>query len=751
MAMLTCCTLGGVTALAFLWLTSLPPRTNCDEISALSPDIDRLSCAQEAARSEEVADLMTGLKLVESWTPEHPLHNEAQRWMEEWSKSVLIIARQKMADSDLNGAIELARRIPKSSPSYADAQAAIKTWQDNWQIDQAIYARAEDALKQQDWVSVSQRILELSESPYRYWSSEKTNELSQRVLVEKKARQTLAQAKRLAQFSTPQDIKAAIDQAKQMDSTTYTWSESQPMLKQWGNTLLTIGFQRWREQQLDEAIGFAKTVAGIPALDNEAQSLLKLSQARQLAIASDTRWKATPKHIWNLMEATAAARQIPSDSRFYAQAQESLRSWDAQLKGITQLQYAQAMADMGQRDWVQNAIVQAQTLPPKHPRRLQAQTLIAHWQNEVERLEDRPYLLFARQVAQPGTIPALKAAIAEANKVQMGRALRSEAQGLIYEWTQQIQAIEDRPFLTMARIQADQGNLTEAIRVAAGIQPGRALYSEAQTAIDNWQAELNRIATVRARREEQLNQLANPEKESERPDPDEIPPLQWDEIPAVMDKTPKSDEQAAPPPAPDVPPSQRARRSTPSVETEPNLPFVLEENTPLFEETAPSVDRNYDMDDVPRLINRGSERSESVPTAPPPASESANEPANEPTNEVFSAPPDAQLFEAAPPTVEVQPAPLEEAAPPVSDAPPLEAEPLVEQPVPATTESSSIESAPASTESALPQASALLSLDLDLPDKEISSSNEEPVETVSMNVLQPNSRSSDSLSDQQAK
>lgn len=723
MSLLVCCSLGSVATLAFLWLTSLPPRINCDEISALSPDIDRLSCAQEAARSGEVSDLMTGLKLVESWTPEHPLHNEAQRWMEEWSKSVLIIARQKMADSDLEGAIELANRVPKSSPAYADAQAAITKWQDSWRVDQAIYARAEDALKQQDWQSVSQRILELSESPYPYWNAEKVNELSQRVLVEKKAQQTLAQSKQLAQFGTPQDLKAAIDRAKQMDTTTYTWSEAQPVLKQWGDTLLTIGFQHWRERRLLEAIDLAETVAVIPDLTPEAQNLLKLSQARQLAIASDTRWKAAPKHVWNLMEATAAARQIPADSRFYAQAQESLKSWEAQLKDTTQLQYAQVMADLGQRDLVQAAITQAESVSADRPRRLQAQTLIAHWQNEVERVEDRPYLLFARQVAEPGTIPALKSAIAEASKVQMGRVLRGEAQGLIYEWTQQIQAIEDRPFLTMARIQADQGNLTEAIRAAATIQPGRALYYEAQAAIGSWQTELNRIATARTRRETQRQQSTSTERHvdsSNNVDP--LPPFQWNELPSTTDKTPKFEPQANPTPVPHLVPPQRARRVAPPVEPEVNSPFVLEENMPLFEEAAPATNRSYDdLDDIPRLINRRANRN--TPAAPSSASPS--------TDQVFSAPPDSQLFEAEPNSIEAPSAPVEEVAPPVTNEPVFEVEPLVEELAPTPTESSSIEPATPETQSVLPEAEPL---SFDRPDKDLSASIESIAEPTSLFV-----------------
>lgn len=355
-----CCAVGGLATLAFVWLTSLPPRTSCDDISPLSPDIDRLYCAQAAAESGELDDLMAGLKLVEAWSPDNPLYNESQRWMETWSKSVLVIARQKMAASDMQAAIELANRIPNSSPLYAEAQSTIAQWQENWQIDEAIYAKAQTALKNQDWNSVSQHILELSESPYERWNTEKVNELAQRVLVEKKARQILAQAKRTAEVGTPDRLQAALKAVMAMDATTYTWAEAQPTLSQWGDTLLTVGFNRWQEKRFAEAIAYAEAAKVSSTLAAEAQHLITLSQARQLALTSGSNWKPQAKHVWNLMEAVSAAKQIPVDSRFYAQAQESLTSWEAQLQATSQLQAAKLLADLGQRDSLQNAIAQAE-------------------------------------------------------------------------------------------------------------------------------------------------------------------------------------------------------------------------------------------------------------------------------------------------------------------------------------------------------------------------------------------------------
>jgi hypothetical protein len=59
-------------------------------------------------------------------------------------------------------------------------------------------------------------------------------------------------------------------------------------------------------------------------------------------------------------------------------------------------------------------------------------------------------MIQAKTLAGPGTIPALQAAIDQVTQVQIGRPLRVEAQTLIAEWRQEIQVIQDRPQLEAA-------------------------------------------------------------------------------------------------------------------------------------------------------------------------------------------------------------------------------------------------------------------------------------------------------------
>ena len=143
--------------------------------------------------------------------------------------------------------------------------------------------------------------------------------------------------------------------------------------------------------------------------------------------------------IVNLLEAIAAVSRIAPDSPFAAAGQAYLPSWQSQLEDLRWLKFADLVAQLGHRASYELAIQQAQRVAPGHPRRLQGQTLIADWRVRMQRLEDRPTLVLAQQLAQPGTIAALQAATAKASQIELGRPLRIEAQTLMAEWQQEIE------------------------------------------------------------------------------------------------------------------------------------------------------------------------------------------------------------------------------------------------------------------------------------------------------------------------
>lgn len=488
--------ISGMGSAALLWLVSLPPPPDC-KASATLLDIEQLYCAQQAVQSGDLPELIAGLELLQRWTPDDPLYAETQKLAEDWSKQVLSIAREKVSQSDLKGALEAVSHIPKTTPVYQDAQEFVTYWQKQWKEGEAIESKAQLALKQQNWTVASELVAALADFSNPYWNTQRANALAQQIGAEKQARQVLARARDAALGGQPAQLGQAIALAQEIPLKTYAWQDGRQDLRKWSQTLLAIGFQRWEAGDRTGALAAlesASTSTTIP----ELQDLAAFSSVYRLLFNSlpsqqpSHSWFPSGQQVWQMMEAIAALGKIKPDSPFYQKAQEIQKNLQAQSDDLVQLYYAALTAELGQKSTIDLAIDQARQVTVDRPRRVQAQTLIAYWYDEIERLEDQPYLDRAITLAKSGKIPDLQAAITEASLIAQGRALRLEAQGRIAAWRDQIETIEDQPALDRAWAYANAGNLSEAITSAELIRPGRALYNQAQSAIYSWQAQLIR-------------------------------------------------------------------------------------------------------------------------------------------------------------------------------------------------------------------------------------------------------------------
>ncbi|HEY9736122.1 MAG TPA: hypothetical protein V6D06_07560, partial [Trichocoleus sp.] len=515
-AFASCCTAGGVAIGAFLWLINLPPKVDCENISTLSSDRAQLYCIQAAAESGELQDMVVGLETLGQWTPSHPLYKEVQPLVEQWSEAALSAARAQLAADDLDGAIALVNRIPRTSSSYEAAQAAVAAWRQEWQQGEAIFAKAQNALKQKDWTTASEQVLALSELNNSHWRVQQVQTLSRQIRQEKQAQRLLAQAKATAAPGGIERLSGGLRAASQIDRQTHTWQEAQPFLNSWSDMLLSVAQDKWYAAQLDEAITISRRVALNPNREQVAQELIRLSQARQLALKSVSDWHTSPQQIVDLYGAMLLANQIPPESRFYPQAQSSLATWKVHLQDLGQIQIAQTVGTLRNRDALNIAIAKAQAVPAKHPRRQQAQTLISHWRKEIQRIEDRPYLAQAHQLAKAPSIDGLQTAIDLASRISLGRVMRPEAQSWIYVWNHQKEILEDQPILNRAIAMANRGELSQAIAQASLIRADRALFREARSAIASWNARIRdlELAQMRARQKALAQpQVSNPSVE----------------------------------------------------------------------------------------------------------------------------------------------------------------------------------------------------------------------------------------------
>ncbi|NJO78272.1 MAG: hypothetical protein HC827_06895 [Cyanobacteria bacterium RM1_2_2] len=473
---------------ALVWLVSLPPQVDCRQPEKLSLDMERLYCAQEAAQTGDLSKLIAGIEMLKQWQPDHPLYRESQRLIQDWSNQVLTIATKKVVQGDLKGAEAAISHIPNTTPVYADAQQSLDRWRKYSKTASEMYGKAQIALKQKDWSAVSQQIVVLAEFERDYWTLEKgASAVAQQLGVEKQAWQILSRAQKMAASGDLKQIGAAIPLAQEVPAKTYAAETAKVNLKQWSQKLVTMGSQQWEQGNRDRAVATLSLASQIK-MTPETEDLYRFGNAYQLANYRqlEEKWLPSAAHVLNLMEAIAAIEQVNVKSPFYTQAQTLKQSWQAQLQDLIQLKYASAAASLGQRSTLELAIGQAKQLDPERPRRIHAQSLVASWQRETERLADQPLLDQAIHTAKSGSIAALQAAIQQASQIELGRALRTRSQTWIAMWRSEIQTLEDQPQFDQAWSLARQGKLEEAIQTASLIQPGRSLYRDAQSAIGEW-------------------------------------------------------------------------------------------------------------------------------------------------------------------------------------------------------------------------------------------------------------------------
>ncbi len=488
LTLLVACSTTGVMALR--WLLTMPPPVNCEQPATLSNDRQQLYCAQKNAESRNLEDLVAAIALVEAWPDDHPLKSQGGKLVGEWSVKIMDLARQKFVEGDLEQAEALIQKIPASSPVYAAIQDEVATWQGNWADGKTLYDQAQAALKKQDWRQAENYARNLLELENVYWRSTRYSQLKQQISTEKQAWDKLKEARYNAGFKTVADLAFGIDQARQIPPQTYVGEAAKQDIVKWSRDLLQIAQKLWQENDFDSAVRAANWVPrNNSALYRESRDLITLIAAQKLMKQQNSANDRLAQ-VFAFSEAIAAMGNIEPSSPLHKEVQGFQTKANEQIQDLLQLQLATVTASFNHPWALKLAIDQAQMVTISRPRRIDGQTLVAQWTKEIQLIEDRVYVAQAQQIAAPGSIEAYQAAIALASQVAQGRPMRIEAQTLIAGWNKQIQRIEDQPILDQALALAKADKLPEAITTAKKITADRALYKEAQVEIGKWQSTL---------------------------------------------------------------------------------------------------------------------------------------------------------------------------------------------------------------------------------------------------------------------
>ncbi|NJL21506.1 MAG: hypothetical protein HC895_12845 [Leptolyngbyaceae cyanobacterium SM1_3_5] len=349
--------------------------------------MERLYCAQQAAQSGEVAQLAQSLQEIGAWPAEHPLYNEAQKAIETWSNVLIGDARRAFNQGDIQRASEIISHIPTNSPRYKEAQTTIADWRKQWQQGQQVYTVAQTALRNQKWDEASAQLSALAELDNPFWRENRLRDLSEQIVLERKAWQQVTEARGAVKAETPRNLGTAITLALEVDRDSYAWGRAKADVDRWTNRIISIGWQQWKA---GNRIAAADSIEQIPksiALNPTARDMLVFGQAQARVSAAQSDWKPALSQVVNLLEGITALHQIQPGSAFYGQSRQDLLNWKRQLEDVTRLQYASLAASLGQKSSLQTAIAQASQISPTRPRRQQAQTLTAHWQTRLSALK----------------------------------------------------------------------------------------------------------------------------------------------------------------------------------------------------------------------------------------------------------------------------------------------------------------------------------------------------------------------------
>jgi hypothetical protein len=306
------------------WLVHRLPPTNCQALVPMTADSERLYCLQQAAESGNLDDLVAAMNFVSDWHQDRPLYGEGQRLLQQWSQSILTLAKAELDAGNLADAIELARLIPVRSPLYPEAQVQVATWQRDWQSAGTIVSQFETAMAEQKWHQAFQLADRLTQSPLKYWREERASALAWMLSREQEAAQTLETAEQLAASQNPNAISQALHLLQNIPEDTHAKERAKQKQALWSRSLLEITAKRLEQQDYAGAIATAKAVPHDDAHYPEAQDWIALSRASETAQKED---------IAALLDALEVVQQIQPQSPLFPQAKMRAELWQSQIQG----------------------------------------------------------------------------------------------------------------------------------------------------------------------------------------------------------------------------------------------------------------------------------------------------------------------------------------------------------------------------------------------------------------------------------
>lgn len=212
------------------------------------------------------------------------------------------------------------------------------------------------------------------------------------------------------------------------------------------------------------------------ATSTPTESITSPSSSPNSALLSSSKVKLQGSSASGFSQAIATASQIPQSDPLYPTAQESIERWSQTILDIAQ--------GRAQTNNFSTAIAAAKLVPQSNRQVYeQSQLEIQKWQQKQQQLEaNRTQLKIALARIKPGQASSYSNAIDEARKVSADQPGYSEAQTAISQWSAEI--------LKIAESRATKRQYNDAIQAAKLVPTDTSSSDAAQKAIAKWQTQL---------------------------------------------------------------------------------------------------------------------------------------------------------------------------------------------------------------------------------------------------------------------
>ncbi|MGA1265239.1 MAG: hypothetical protein ACO331_15265 [Prochlorothrix sp.] len=500
----------GLAAGGALWsLVRLPQARECPRIlRPFSSAAFKLYCAQMAAGQGTTEGILQAIELVKSLPPDHPLQQNADYYLKQWAFDLVILSEEQYNNGELALALDTLKAIPldrlpcdENKCPREEIEGWAAAWQALWDKAEGIVQESEKALLDQNWDKAAAAATKLLSLDNRYWQVTRYNELNAQILEVRSSNSVIAKAKKLADQGGTQNLVEAIKLVAQVQPNSRLYSIAQSQIVSYSGKLMELAEDALEAKDLQTALSIANQIPDVANRQAEIEDFKVLAQVQART------WSG---QVADYQAAINELKNIDNTGSTYVKAQGLISRWEKEVEDLRRIDRSRTLAQRGTITGYMTAIAEVSLIPQHHPRYDQVRNLIKNWNSEIQILEDSPYLERARRLAESGGVPALEAAITEANRIAPDRRLYDDAQAAIRDWQDDIEMIEDRPYLDEAERLANAGRLSAAIATAQRISPNRALYKEAQDRVDEWQLQIDAEYSL-----QQANGLGNSNRSPE--------------------------------------------------------------------------------------------------------------------------------------------------------------------------------------------------------------------------------------------